>query len=137
MTYRDQRNGLDLHIICFDTSYEDEYHMVTCRVTYPGISGQPPVTIDYNPTNDSDLSFDVVRARMMEDIDSFIQAPEGWMRTYVGQSVDIHRALVDAQVHLEEYMQRLEDHRENIAAYEKLVAEYQQTVARLQGEERT
>jgi hypothetical protein len=132
MKYRDQRDGFDLHIVCFDVCYEEDYHVVTCTVTYPSIEGQEPIKIDYNPTDNSTLSFEVIRARMLEDIDAFVQSPELWIRNYVKQSKDTHRELLEAQLALEQHKKSLADHQKDVTYHEQWVTRWQQKVQELQ-----
>jgi hypothetical protein len=130
--YRNQNDGLDLHIVCFDTYYEDDYHMVTCRITYPGLDGQKPITIDYNPKDDSELSYEVVRATMLTDIGAFLFDPEGWVQRHVGQSGDINSQILAAQLHLDQCKEELEHHTKQWQHYTERVAHWQQVIQRLQ-----
>ena len=132
MSYRDQSKGLDLHIVCFDVNYEEDYHVVTCRVTYPGLDGQAPITVDYNPGDDSELTFEVVRAKILEDIATFIQSPESWVQNYVKQSKDARRELLQVEMALEQHKQDAIDHSKQADYHRERVTYWQGLLEELQ-----
>jgi hypothetical protein len=102
---------------------------VTCEVTYPSLTDQPAIKVDYD-TGDDSLGKAVARA--ITDIQAYMIDPHQWIEDYINHSSEDWRKLKAAEKYVEEYRTKIADANKNIAWYQEYLAKHEANVAALQ-----